>query len=347
MGPRMARLWRLKNPDRDGTELATAATEIVGAGLTDGFVDAAGARVHYVRAGEGRPMVLIHGLVGSAANWRRNMGALASDACVYAIDLVNMGQSERVEGLDASLAATADQVAACMDALGLEQADIAAHSHGGGVALMLAARHPERVRSLILFAPINPFSASGDLLVKLYSTGLGRQIARLAPHLPRRVQLFGLGRMYGDPRRIVDGCLQGYIDGMRVPGTIGHILAIVRGWFKEMEALKAALPRVTAPTLLVWGDRDRAVDPASAMQVKRVLVQAELRVVRGAGHIVFEEMPEIANGLMREWLQRDVAASGAGPEVSAAEQLYVKPRPVARVGRAKVGRGLPRLSTGT
>lgn len=328
--------------------MVTAGTEIVGAELTDDFVDVAGARVHYVRAGSGRPMLLIHGLVGCTANWRRNIGALANDACVYAIDLVNMGLSQRVEGVDASLAATADHVAACMDALGLEQADIAAHSHGGGVALMLAARHPERVRSLVLFAPINPFSESGDLLVNLYSTRLGRQFARLAPHLPRRVQLFGLGRMYGDPRRIADGTLQGYIDGMRVPGTVPHILEIVRGWFRDMEALKLALPRVTAPTLLVWGDRDRAVDPASAMQVKRLLPQAELRVMRGAGHIVFEELPEISNGLMREWLQRDLSSAAvASTHDGAAAQPYAYPRPVASVGRPKAARVLPRLSTGT
>jgi pimeloyl-ACP methyl ester carboxylesterase len=299
--------------------------------------------MHYVRAGSGRPLILIHGLVGSASNWRRNMDALASEATVYAIDMVNMGRSQRADGLDASLAANADRVAAFMDALDLEQADIAGHSHGGAVALMLAARHAERVSNLVLFAPANPYSDFGDPLVNFYSCGLGKRIARLAPHLPKWLQLYGLGRMYGDPARIVDGSLEGYIDGMRDPGTIPHILEIVRGWFRDMAMLKAALPQVKAPALLIWGDRDRAVDPASAQQVQRALRHAELKMVRGAGHIVFEELPEESNRAMLEWLRRDVAATLAGSP--ARGDVYERPRPVAGVGRTAPV--FQRLSTGT
>jgi pimeloyl-ACP methyl ester carboxylesterase len=281
-------------------------------------------------------------------NWRRNIPALRKDARVYALDLLNMGESQRVNGLNPSLEATADRVAACMDALGLAEADIVAHSHGGGVATMLAARHPKRVRSLILFAPVNPFSDLGDLLVRFYSTSLGRLLALTMPYLPRRVQVFGLGRMYGDPSRIVDGSLEGYMEGMRVPGTLPHILAIVRGWFRDIAALKTALPRVTAPTLLIWGDKDRAVDPASAVELQRRLRQCELQVVRGGGHIVFEELPEEANRLMLDWLLRDLASNSLSDpaEVEVATQRSEQPRPVS-AARPAGSTGIPHLSTGT
>src|SRR6202042_53030 len=98
-----------------------------------------------------------------------------------------------------------DRVAAFMDSLGIAVADIAGHSHGGAVTLMLAARHPERMRSLILFAPANPYSHVGDYLVRIYTSFPGRLAVRLAPYLPRHIQLYALGRMYGDPTRIVDG----------------------------------------------------------------------------------------------------------------------------------------------
>lgn len=277
---------------------------------TEAEVNVLGARMHYLHAGSGRPMVLIHGLVGSSCNWRRNLSVLAQEASVYAIDQLNMGKSQRIHGLDASLEATADRVAAFMDAVGIESAEIVGHSHGGSVALMLAARHPERVRSLILFAPANPFSKLDRVLVRLYTTPLGRVAALTAPHLPIRLQRFALGRMYGNPARIADGCLQGYTDGLRVPGTIRHILTIVRGWFANMAALKAVLPRVASvPTLLIWGDRDRAVDHHSATQLQRVLWNSELRIMRGAGHIVFEELPEESNRMMLDWMHRDFAAS--------------------------------------
>src|ERR1035438_4406549 len=103
-------------------------------GYEEAFVDVGGARVHYLHAGTGRPMLLIHGLVGSSANWRNNIDALAQHARVYAIDLVNMGKSQRVGGLDAGLRATAKRIVAVMDALDLTEADIVAHSHGGAVA---------------------------------------------------------------------------------------------------------------------------------------------------------------------------------------------------------------------
>src|SRR5438309_6978090 len=93
-------------------------------GLQEGFVDVAGTRVFYVHAGNGPPMLLIHGLVGSSANWRDTIPALAQHSSVYAIDLVNMGRSQRIGGLDPRLRATARRIIAVMDALHLAQADV-------------------------------------------------------------------------------------------------------------------------------------------------------------------------------------------------------------------------------
>ena len=276
-------------------------------GMEERFVDVLGARMHYLHAGSGRPMLLIHGLVGSSANWRRNIGPLAERASVYAIDQVNMGKSQRVAGLDPGFEATADRIAAMMTALGIEEADVAGHSHGGAIALMLAARHPGRVRSLILFAPANPFSDLSDLLVRVYTTPLGGMAASIAPYFPEPFQRFALGRMYGDPSRITDCALPGYIDGLRVPGTVPHILAIVRLWFADMAKLKEALPRVAVPTHLIWGDRDRAVSLVSGETLNQELRESEMTVVPGGGHVLFEEMPEESNRIMLDWLSRDLA----------------------------------------
>ena len=286
------------------------ATSTAQQGIEELFVDVSGARMYALHAGTGRPLLLIHGLVGSSENWRGCIGALAQVASVYAIDQINMGKSQRIAGLDAGLEAAADRVAAAMTALGLAAADIAGHSHGGAVALMLAARHPERVRSLILFAPANPFSHAGDFLVRIYATPLGRLTARVGPYLPARLQLWALGRMYGDPARIPQGCLQRYTEGLRVPGTMQHILAIVDCWFADMAKLEAVLPGVAqVPALLVWGDRDHAVDPASAVPLHGILRQSELRIVPGAGHIPFEEMPEESNRILLDWLCRDAVST--------------------------------------
>jgi len=278
--------------------------------IQSGFVAVNGARMHFLHAGAGQPMLLIHGLVGSSENWRNSIGALAQTASVYAIDQLGMGKSQRIAGLDTGLEATAGRLAAAMDALGLRDADIVGHSHGGAVALMFAARHPERVRRLILFAPANPWSHPADRLVRTFRTRPGRLLARVAPYLPALLQQAGLERVYGDPGRVPAGSLQGYVEDLRVPGTMRHILDIVRDWFAEMATLQAALPRIAdVPALLLWGDRDLVVDPASATQLRSVLPQSELHIVSGGGHILFEEFPQVMNRLMLEWLHRDPTAN--------------------------------------
>jgi 4,5:9,10-diseco-3-hydroxy-5,9,17-trioxoandrosta-1(10),2-diene-4-oate hydrolase len=272
--------------------------------ITEGTIDAMGFRVHYLRAGSGAPLVLLHGLVGSVATWRKNIAALAEDATVYALDMVNMGKSQCVPGLDASLAATADRVAACMDALGLAQADVAAHSHGGAVALSLAARHPERVSRLVLFAPANPFCNAGRNLIRFYSSSLGRFVAKCIPYLPRPVYWVAVGRMYGKFGRAKREAISAYMEEMRPPGVVAHILEIVRRWYADMAGLRTELEGIaTIPTLLLWGDCDRAVAVSSGRKLKRVLPQAELVVLPGGGHLLFEEMPEECNQIVGNWLR--------------------------------------------
>lgn len=271
--------------------------------IEEAFVLVGGIKVHYQTAGTGRPLLLLHGLVGSARNWRQNIRFLARNSSVYAVDLFNMGESERVPGLDAGLEATADRLAACMDALGLAEADIVGHSHGGAVAMMFAARHPDRVRSLILFAPANPFCNLGHPLVRFYRTRFGIWFARQIPFLPRMLKASALSSMYGDPSRVSPGSLEGYIDGLHVPGTIDHVLQIVGRWFVDMGLLRSALSGLIAkPTLLIWGDRDRAVGLPSGRELQRTLPKSSLLVIPGAGHIAFEEVPNICNKAMRDWL---------------------------------------------
>jgi len=278
-----------------------------------GFLNVDGARVRYLRAGSGRPLLLIHGIVGAAENWRRNIPALAEHATVYALDLVGMGKSERVPGLSAGLEETARRVLATMDALRIARADVAAVSHGGAVAMTMAAIAPERVRSLILLAPANPYSTAADWLVRLYSSRLGAAVAPIAPRLPRWVHQIALARMFGDRGRIPEGCLEPYRDALRVPGTMRHVMGIVRLWFADMEKLRGMLPRVAkTSTLLLWGDKDCAVSVESGRRLKQEL-GAELVVFPGGGHLVYEEFADEVNRVMVDWLGRSV---GGGLEES-------------------------------
>jgi 4,5:9,10-diseco-3-hydroxy-5,9,17-trioxoandrosta-1(10),2-diene-4-oate hydrolase len=305
----------------------------------EGFVDVAGVRVYYRHAGSGSPMLLIHGVVGSSADWRNNIDALAQQGSVYAIDLVNMGRSQRVGGLDATLGATAKRIVAVMDALRVTAADVAAHSHGGAVALMLAALYPTRVRRLILFAPANPYNRSSDPVVRMFSSRLGGLLAWIVPYLPGFIQREAIGGLYGGASYVNESRLQEIADCLRNPGSLRHVLSITRGWFGEEAKLKAALRRVKwTPTLLVWGDHDRTVSLTSGFRLKRKLRASELVVVPGGGHSVFEEAPDVANRAMMEWLERHpLPAAG----------LRHRPRMASVARRGRGAAGVRRLSPGT
>jgi pimeloyl-ACP methyl ester carboxylesterase len=260
-----------------------------------------GVHLYYCKAGRGPALVLVHGLVGSSGNWDQNIQFLARFRTVYALDMANMGYSDRVPGIDPGLEATADRLAAAMDALGIQRADIAGHSHGGAISMMLAARHPEKVRRLVLFAPANPFCDFCRPLIRFYQTRLGVAFAYLVPRLPRALHKTALSRMYGDPKRVREGALEGYTRGMNA-GTVKHILGIVRSWTTDMLALKEVLGTVASlPTLLIWGDRDRAVGVRSGEHLAELL-GARLLVIPGAGHLPFAETPDVCNKAVREWL---------------------------------------------
>ena len=109
----------------------------------------------------------------------------------------------------------------------IHSADFLATSHGGAVALMLAAKYPGRVRNLVLHAPANPFSHLGDPLIRFYLSGLGTWFAHRIAGLPEPMQALALGRMYGDPTQVRDGSLGKYIGSLRVPGTVAYVLSIL------------------------------------------------------------------------------------------------------------------------
>ncbi len=262
-----------------------------------------GVPVHYVRTGSGPPVVLVHGLIADHRNWVLNMPALSEHRTVYAIDMLNMGRSGRVAAAEASLAASADWLARLLDALAIDAADLVGSSHGGAVCLMLAVRNPERVRSLILFDPANPFCQQARLPIRFWTSPSGNAFARLLPHLPRFAADFAHRRAYGDPRKALPELLEGYLDGLNRT-SIDHVLRITASWWADMAELERGLPALQqTPILLAWGDRDRIVSLASAARLQQA-TGASLQIFTGVGHLPFAEAPDEANQLMIGWLNR-------------------------------------------
>ena len=289
------------------------------------WVEVEGHQMHCLKAGAGPDLVLLHGLLGTASTWEPAIPGFAAHSTVYAVDALGIGESERVPGIDASLRAQADRVVEFMDQSGLGCADFLATSHGGAVALMLAANYPSRVRNLVLHAPANPFSRLADPLIRFYLSGLGTWFANQIAGLPEPMQALALGRMYGDPTQLREGSLGKYFGSLRVPGTVAYVLSMLSRWFDDMGELELALKRVCQfPTLLLWGDRDRAVAVESAEPLKRCFAQSEFAVIPGAGHLPYEECPETFTLLANSFLSRMRGQSEAGPQLVVREPSHAK-----------------------
>jgi pimeloyl-ACP methyl ester carboxylesterase len=169
--------------------------------------------------------------------------------------------------------------------------------------MVAAALAPDRIRRLILVAPVNPWSARGKLLSIFLSNPL---VAPLFLNLAPRVRIldeFYLRRMFGDPRRIPPDSLEGYRQPMRIRGSYEYGLSVLRAWNRDLKELEAMLPRIAhLPTLLIWGSLDTAVNPASAVQLKQRFRDCRLVMIEGAGHLPYEEAPEEFNRAVTEFL---------------------------------------------
>lgn len=273
-----------------------------------------GLRLSYLEKGTatpGRPsLVLLHGLMGCAATFQPLMEALGGDQHVIALDFPGSGQSERRADIDAGLASTAQLVARLVEALDLNRPVVLGHSHGGAVALRLAAVSPAHLRSLILFAPAHPYFEEGEPLIRFYLSLPGRLFAYTLPWYPRWLQLIGLRRMAGPRSWDTPEKLQPYRESLRTPGTMAHLLKLLRTWQEDFGNLRRLLRKPLAtPSMIVWGDCDRAVPLKSAAELRAHLLHSELHVLQGIGHRPAEETPEIAAGLIAGWMERTAIAA--------------------------------------
>ena len=269
------------------------------------WVSVDGIRVRYLRSGSGPPLVLLHGLLGYSFSWRFAMPVLAQQATVYAVDMPGAGFSEQSAGLDCCLRASAERLLRFLDAVGLESCDLLGTSQGGAVAMMAAALAPQRVRRLILVNPVNPWSVHGKRRANfLSSRPITPLFLRLGPHL-RMTHGFILRRLFGDARRIRPGTLEGYSAPFTMPGAFMNALAALRSWNRDLQQLKSMLPRINhIPTLIVWGSVDRAVTPESAHELLKHFQNCRLVMLKGVGHLPYEEVPEEFNQAVAEFLKQ-------------------------------------------
>lgn len=251
-------------------------------------------------------VVFVHGLGGSATNWTDLAAQLSGCFRGLALDLPGFGRSDPPATGDYSLAGHADAVLCFLAGRG-ELVHLVGNSMGGAIALAVAARGPELVRTLTLVSPavpdlrIDPRRLSDPRLALALVPVLGRrartQLARVTPRQQAQ-QLLAL--CFGDPSQVVEERLAQaeaeHLERVGMPWASDALnrsfAGLVQAWLAGgSRSLWAMARRVRAPALVVWGDRDRLVSVRKAARTAAALHRGRLLVLPGVGHVAQMERP--------------------------------------------------------
>jgi pimeloyl-ACP methyl ester carboxylesterase len=261
-------------------------------GVRSAHVQAGPWRLHYLEAGAGPPLVLVHGLGSNATqDWGRLVPPLARRFHVYAPDLPGFGGSDRPAEADYSIPMQVDAVRRFMEAVGLTKARVAGLSMGGWIVCRLAGSHPEMVERLVAvdaagMRPDGP-AIPAEVLLPRDEEGVRRLVASVrhnSPDPPSFVARDILARRLRE-----DWIVRRALESMSAG----------RDW------LNGTLGRADMPVLILWGKEDALIPVAYAARLKAEFPRAQLTVLDGCGHVAMADCPE---GFDREFVRFLAAA---------------------------------------
>ena len=258
--------------------------------------------VHVEQAGQGDPLVLLHGFGASTYSWRKVMPALARGHRVVAIDLNGFGYTERPRAAAAyTREGQAAMVLGVLAALGIDRAHLAGHSYGGGLSLFLASRHPERLRSLILVdssAPTYPEDRRSRLASLRPLASLFVRSVALRPSMVRR----GLEHSFHDDSLVTPELVEAYLDRLLIQGSDDAFYGLTVP--RTAPGPPVELEKLQLPTLVVWGAEDELISVASGRRSAALIPGSEFVVIGDCGHLPMEEKPAELLAAMLPFLEK-------------------------------------------
>jgi pimeloyl-ACP methyl ester carboxylesterase len=272
----------------------TAATDL-GTGT---FVTAGGIRTHYHDAGQGDPVVLLHGSgpgVSAWANWQHTIPALAQTMRVLAFDLVGYGATERPGDIRYSLRSWTDHVWAFLDALGLDRVSVIGNSLGGRLALQMAEDDPGRLRRMVLMGSPGVGMSVTD----------GLKALRGYEPSPENMRALLTDYFAVDKSIITDDLVRIRYEASAAPGAHEAYRLMYfdpRHDGSNLGITEEQARAVTVPALLVHGREDKVVPPEVSWTMLGLLPDADLHVFARCGHWTQIERADEFNALVAGFL---------------------------------------------
>lgn len=268
------------------------------AGLSHEQLSVHNLNIHYYRGGpaSGETLVLLHGFAADKDNWLRFSRPLTQDYRVIALDLPGFGDSDLPQG-SYDVGTQAERLADILDELGVQQAHVLGNSMGGQIAALFAARYPERVRSLALFANAGIDSPHRSELYQLLTSGSPNPLVVKQPHDFDKLLHF----VFVEPPYLPES-LKRYL-GERAMAKATHYDQVFKQLVERPVPLAPELPKIQAPTLLLWGRQDRVLDVSSIEVMQPLLNKPNVVIMDNVGHAPMLERPEESALLYRGFLE--------------------------------------------
>ena len=273
-----------RRPWETGTSVLRAGMLLAGA--HEGTCDAGGSPIHYYRAGQrGTPIILIHGLGGSAEAWGLLLPRLRKKCVVYAFDLPGFGRTPLApEGID--IRAHVLYLERFLAALGSPHVTLVGNSLGGWIATRFAVEHPERVNQIYL----------------LNSAGLRREGAQTPSTPDREAARRLIKHVWGHALPVPGFILDAFVRNSQRPAYHGFIQA-----YDQQEDLETALAQVQVPTTIIWGERDQLLPITCAFDFHTGIAHSELVLLPCVGHTPqIQAAAEVASIILKDadWKQK-------------------------------------------
>jgi pimeloyl-ACP methyl ester carboxylesterase len=264
-------------------------------------VPLADVRICCLRQGSGPSVTLLHGIPLSLLTWRNNIEALARDHTVAAFDLKGFGRSQKPLG-EYSPQGHARVLGQLLDALGIRSTSLVASSYGCAPAIRFALDNKERVDRLVLINSVGYPGGRHSLERLLRISGVAAMLRLALRHdrLGRALFLSRLKRSYAKLTALPKAVGEAYCELFRLDGVQERFLRTLLEF--DEAALAGMLPRLSQPTLIIWGGRDRVLPVANARRIAQEIPGAQLRILPEAGHLPHEEAPAEVNRLIVDFL---------------------------------------------
>jgi pimeloyl-ACP methyl ester carboxylesterase len=265
-----------------------------------------GVKINYYEAGQGPPVILLHGFGASAYSWRFLGPALVKDHRVFTLDLKGYGLSAKPEDGKYAISDQADMVAEFIRTRDLHDLVVIGHSMGGGVTLMtyfeVREDNPPRIKRLVLIDSAGYPQKMPWFIWLAKAPVLGSVGGKLVS--PRFATAQVLRKCYYHKDRITDEQIDTYAYYGSLPGAREAVVTTARQIVPEdIQAVTARYRTIRVPVLIIWGAEDEVVPLSVGHNFKRDIPNSELVILPQCGHIPPEEEAPETNRLITQFLK--------------------------------------------